>query len=1224
MGQLNNLYVSSSFQGLLKMTDSTQGLTNTLQTIQTGDGDNSPLQMSLTQVNISGSFFINNVPITNGTNGTSGTSGVNGTDGSSGTSGTNGSNGTDGSSGTSGASGSSGSAGSNGSSGSSGTSGDSLFALTGSVWNTTNNLGITGSIDISGSLVQHDGSVDISNSSFVINSGLNNFQVANVGNAFIKSSGANPFYLEGLGSIDNSSITYPLPLNISSSVKITGSLSIEGDTTFKGNLIPSGNFIYDLGSITNQWRSLFVGSGSIYMDDHKILGLDPNNSDLQIFAPTGTSIQMVDYTKSNSGLEVTSSFKVDFTGNTGNPLVDISNSSISLNANQNTPLTLFTQGNGEINITSGGSNPRNDINVDGRFNQQEPGSTPNSLKDTNITGSLNVTGNITATSASFTYLETIYETASIIYSSGSNQLGDASDDTQTLWGTINIPTGPVNITGSLIVSGSQSITGSLTDFGGDIYIAQSGQTVPFRITGSEAGGNIIMGFNGRPTPTQSELTGSWSITGSNNIIMNGLIPDENYTFDPGFKAYLSGSNNILFGQPSTQNGILVQSSSVMLPTMNSNILGGYVGLGFTSSSLAKPTFSNNFSLGGSSIFCSHQSGSLSMTGNIGQSNIISTANRTTLGLLTSISSNLFCGAATALNHNSSSITYGTNVGGGLTVNNNYSSSVSTAVNNITVNQNTFGGISNVLTVSGSNSGTRRAFGQNIIYGRSNEVNSIYSGSFTGGHLVATSILGQNLIVSASHTSTTTGGSTFVGRFNATGSLQESSQETVFVVGTGTGAGSRRNALRIDSNNNSNFTGSVNISGSLNITGSLNAASITGSLQGTASFATNFDKTGLITTGSLSENTQNITGSVIITGSLYVTNKINDLKIWTGSAFVNSIGIGTNTLQSQSGSDASNIAIGNGALATNVTGSGVVAIGGGALGNSVAGFNVAIGGSALGANTTGRYNIAIGQSSYQANTVGEGNTAIGWNSGVNNITGSTNTIIGTQALSNNASGSGNVAIGYSAGYYSTGSNGFYIGNDNYGSLNNEQNKSLMYGEFNNTTANQTLQINAQTSVKGNLVVSGSLTVGGNLQFNVGDFYSTQTQTLAGGVSGSVTYNNTGTTYGVSLVSSSQLTIANAGVYSITFSAQLKETGGTDTIYLWLKKNGTNVADTATKTVVRNNDENIMTVEYIVQASASDYYEIVFQNNNGHAQLYYEAASGNIPATPSIITTVKQIR
>jgi len=63
MGQLNNLYVSSSFQGLLKMTDSTTGLTSTLQTVQGGDGSNSPLQMSLTEVNISGSLTVNGAPI---------------------------------------------------------------------------------------------------------------------------------------------------------------------------------------------------------------------------------------------------------------------------------------------------------------------------------------------------------------------------------------------------------------------------------------------------------------------------------------------------------------------------------------------------------------------------------------------------------------------------------------------------------------------------------------------------------------------------------------------------------------------------------------------------------------------------------------------------------------------------------------------------------------------------------------------------------------------------------------------------------------------------------------------------------------------------------------------------------------------------------------------------------------------------------------------------------
>jgi hypothetical protein len=174
-------------------------------------------------------------------------------------------------------------------------------------------------------------------------------------------------------------------------------------------------------------------------------------------------------------------------------------------------------------------------------------------------------------------------------------------------------------------------------------------------------------------------------------------------------------------------------------------------------------------------------------------------------------------------------------------------------------------------------------------------------------------------------------------------------------------------------------------------------------------------------------------------------------------------------------------------------------------------------------------------------------------------------------------------------------------------------------MNDSAVSQSLQINGTLTVN-----TGSLIVHGNKQFNVGDFYSTQTQSGSANVSGSVTYNNTGISNGVTLASNSRLTIANSGVYSITFSAQLKETSGTDTIYLWLKKNGTNVADTGTKTVLRNNDENIMTVEYIVQAAANDYYEIVFQNVNGHAQLFYEAASGNIPATPSIITTVKQVR
>jgi hypothetical protein len=51
-------------------------------------------------------------------------------------------------------------------------------------------------------------------------------------------------------------------------------------------------------------------------------------------------------------------------------------------------------------------------------------------------------------SASITYLQTIYQTSSVVYSSGSNILGDEPSDVQTLNGRVDIPMGNLHITGS--------------------------------------------------------------------------------------------------------------------------------------------------------------------------------------------------------------------------------------------------------------------------------------------------------------------------------------------------------------------------------------------------------------------------------------------------------------------------------------------------------------------------------------------------------------------------------------------------------------------------------------------------------------------------------------------------------------------------------------------------------------------------------------------------------
>lgn len=92
----------------------------------------------------------------------------------------------------------------------------------------------------------------------------------------------------------------------------------------------------------------------------------------------------------------------------------------------------------------------------------------------NVTGSLNVTGEITALSASITYLKTIYQTSSVIFTSGSNILGDEPTDTQTLWGTVILPTGPLSVTGSATISNSLNVQTSLTASGLNYPSADNG------------------------------------------------------------------------------------------------------------------------------------------------------------------------------------------------------------------------------------------------------------------------------------------------------------------------------------------------------------------------------------------------------------------------------------------------------------------------------------------------------------------------------------------------------------------------------------------------------------------------------------------------------------------------------------------------------------------------------------------------------------------------------
>ena len=178
-----------------------------------------------------------------------------------------------------------------------------------------------------------------------------------------------------------------------------------------------------------------------------------------------------------------------------------------------------------------------------------------------------------------------------------------------------------------------------------------------------------------------------------------------------------------------------------------------------------------------------------------------------------------------------------------------------------------------------------------------------------------------------------------------------------------------------------------------------------------------------------------------------------------------------------------------------------------------------------------------------------------------------------------------------------------------------------------------QILEPTRISGSLTVTGSVTiqsgsgdlfVHGHKQFHCGAFQSNVTQSGSANVSQSVNFDTTDVSYGVTLSDGSKLNIQNAGVYLLTFSAQVLADSGADTIYLWIKKNGTNVPESATKLTLANNDAEVATVTFVNEVAANDYYEVAWQTTNGDAVLYTEAATGNIPAIPSIIVTITQVR
>jgi hypothetical protein len=135
-------------------------------------------------------------------------------------------------------------------------------------------------------------------------------------------------------------------------------------------------------------------------------------------------------------------------------------------------------------------------------------------------------------------------------------------------------------------------------------------------------------------------------------------------------------------------------------------------------------------------------------------------------------------------------------------------------------------------------------------------------------------------------------------------------------------------------------------------------------------------------------------------------------------------------------------------------------------------------------------------------------------------------------------------------------------------------------------------------------------------------TTQTNPVADAVN-LFTYNSVVTQQAVIRgVPTSRIFVAQTGIYNFQFSAQLDKTGGSaSAVYIWPRINGINLPDSATKIVIDGpNNEIVAAWNFVLVLEANDYFELAWQSSDTNVIIPYVAASGNIPAIPSIILTV----
>ena len=149
----------------------------------------------------------------------------------------------------------------------------------------------------------------------------------------------------------------------------------------------------------------------------------------------------------------------------------------------------------------------------------------------------------------------------------------------------------------------------------------------------------------------------------------------------------------------------------------------------------------------------------------------------------------------------------------------------------------------------------------------------------------------------------------------------------------------------------------------------------------------------------------------------------------------------------------------------------------------------------------------------------------------------------------------------------------------------------------------------------------------LQIPYGAFSSDQDQTAVANTATLMTFNTTDFSSDVS-ISSSQITVAHAGIYNLQFSAQFRNTDTAfQDVYIWLRQNGVDISGSTGFVSIPNrhagtDGHSIVGWNYFLSMAANDHVEIYWSVPTVDVTIQHLAASGTPtkPSTQSVVATM----